>query len=111
MLCCAPSVALQFVSQVPGECQVMAGLSLTAAKQTDSLSAAIKLAEVFFKMHQHQNKANPQSDRGQLEFVTFKNTFSMYELIFTVQAVLARSYWISFLIGNLAFFPQLSRGV
>lgn len=89
----------------------MIGLSLTAAKQTDSLSANTKLAEVFFKMHHHQKKANPRSDRGQLEFVTFKNTCSMYKVIFTVQAVLACSHWISFLIGNLDFFPQLSWGV
>lgn len=89
----------------------MVGLCLTAAKRTDCLSATTKLAEVFFKMYHHQNKANPQSGKGQLEFVTFKNTFSMYKLIFTVQAVLARSHWISFLIGNLDFFPQLSWGV
>lgn len=110
MLCCAPSVALQFVSKVPGEHQALEGLSLTAAKQSECLSAT-KEFEVFSKMRHHQNKANPQNDRGQLEFVTFNRTLSLYKLLFTVQAALARSHWISFLIGDLEFFPQLSWGV
>jgi len=89
----------------------MVGLSLTAAKQPNSLSATTKLAEVSFKMHHHQNKENPQSDRGQLELVTFKHAFSMYKLLITVQAVLAHSHSTGFPMGNLDFSPQLSWGV
>lgn len=37
LLCCAAGVALQLVSQVPGEHQAMVGLSFTAAKHTSSL--------------------------------------------------------------------------
>lgn len=82
----------------------MVSLSLTAAKQTCSLLATKKLPVVFFKMHHHQNKAKLHSNRGQLDFVIFKIPFITYKLRFTLQAPLALSHWISFLVGNFGHF-------
>lgn len=84
-------------------------LKSPCSKHIDFLWATAK-SKVFFRKQQHQSQAEPQWERpGRIWYL--QEPFQHAQPPISVQAALAHSHWISSLIGNLDFFPQLSQGV